>query len=158
MKQWDLLHLPIHMCSQKFSQNSRRQTAVCEWKKFHRYKELHEGVGQRVTWYLTYECCLGNTKGENSCEKSYLKLFFQDMSVGFCRPWIKRKGKIRKGHVCFGSGKLCFYQKKGISDKIWKTTTERRLLVWQHCSCTPGGNVSVSITGWRKGILVGTVG
>lgn len=54
----------------------------------------------------------------------------------FCRPWIKRKGEIRKGHVCFGSGKLCFYQKKGISDKIWKTTTKRRLLVWQHCSHT----------------------
>lgn len=96
MKQWDLLHLPIHMCPQKFSQNSRRHTAVCEWKKFHRYEELHDGVGQRATWYLTYKCCLGNTKGVNSCEKSYLKLVFQDMSVGFLQTMNKKKRKDQK--------------------------------------------------------------
>lgn len=82
-------------------------------------------MGQRVNWCLTYECCLGNSKGVNSCENSYLELFFQDMSVGSFRQWIERKGKIRKRHVCFGPGKR-FLSEERNSDKIQKTTTTKK--------------------------------
>lgn len=157
MKQRHLLHLPIHMCPQKFSQNSRRQTAVSEWKKFRRYKEPHEGMGQRVIWYLTYECCLGNTKGVNSCEKSYLELFFQDMSVGFLQTMNKKKRKDQKRSCLLWIWEIVLLSEER---NFWQNlkNNNKKKTSWQCCSCTPGCSVSGSITGWRAGILVGTVG
>lgn len=120
MKQWELLCLSIHVYLQKVLQNSGRQTAISDWKKFHRYKELI-----RIWVRGSTDVWLMNLSWEIPKEWIHVKtptlsLFFQDMSLIIFYIMNKKKRKDQKRSHLLWIWEIGLLSEERNSDKIKK--------------------------------------
>lgn len=161
MRQWELLHFLVHVSPQKALQNSRRQTSISEWKKFHRYKEL-----SRIWVKGSTDVWLTNLVWEIPEEWIHVKTPTLSFSFKICQ-WVfqtmnKKKMKDQKRSHLLWIWDIVLLSKERNSDKNLKNNKKKisekkkkRFLVWQDSSCTPGCNVWVRAIYWCRQLVQG---
>lgn len=142
--------MPVHVSPQKALQNSQRQTSINEWKKFHRYKELWRKwvKGSTDVWFI-------NRVWEIPKESVHVQTPTLSFSFKICqwflfRQWLKRKRKIRKGHLLWIWETVLLLEGRNSGKKL---RNKKTFLVWQHNSCTLGCAVWVREISWHEGTV-----